>query len=103
MYGDVPGQTVESFHEVEENPQARSIQAAGPELGQLSQGVPDIAGPNVWERLGDDIDLTRRQPERGADVPDRVAHPVGVHHRHTRDPVPTEAFQHVLIDLGPPS
>ena len=102
MYGDVPGQAVESFHEVEENAQARSIEAAGPELGQLGQGVPDITGPNVWERLGNDVDLTRWQPERSTDVPDRMAHPVGVHHRHTRDPVPPEAFQHVLIDLGPP-
>src|SRR6185312_1551633 len=97
VHGDVPGQTVESFHEVVENAQARNVQTAGPQLGQLGQGAPDIAGPNVRERLGDDVDLTQRQPECGADVPDRVAHPVGVHHRHTRDPVPAEAFQDVLV------
>ena len=101
MHGDVPGQAIEAFHEVEENSQARNIQATGTQLGQLGQGGPDITGPNVRKRLGDGIDLAHWQPERGADIPDRVAHAVGVHHRHTGDPVPAETFQHVLVDLGP--
>src|SRR6185312_12955025 len=52
VQGNVPGQTVEPFHEVEENTQTRNIQTAGSQLGQLGQGTSDIAGPNVWERLG---------------------------------------------------
>ena len=100
MHGDVPGQTVESLHEVEEDTQARSAQATGAQLGQFGQCASDITGPNVRKRLGDDADLTGRQPERRAHVPDRMARPVGVHHRHTGDSVPAEAFQDVLVDLG---
>src|SRR5450756_2426000 len=47
MHGNVPRQTVESFHEVEENTQMRSIKAAGPQLRQLGHGGPDITGPNL--------------------------------------------------------
>ena len=101
MDRDVPWQAVEPFHQVEEDTQARSSKADGPQLWQVGQGGPDIAGPNVRESLGDDVDLARRHPERGTDVPDGVAHPVGVHHRYTGDPVPAETFQDVLVDLGP--
>ena len=77
-------------------------QAAGPQLGQLGDGAAGVAGPDVRERLGDRVDLARRQPERGADVADRVPHPVGVHHRHAGHPLAAEAGQDLLVDLGAP-
>ena len=41
-----------------------------------------------------------RQAERGADVADRVPHPVGVHHRDAGDPLAAEALEDPLVDLG---
>src|SRR3712207_8789731 len=42
------------------------------------------------------------QPERGADVADRVPHPVGVHHRDAADPVGAEAVDDRVVDLHAP-
>ena len=54
----------------------------------------------MGERLGHGVDLGRRQPERRTGVADRVAHPVGVHHRDARDPVAAEVVEDPLVDLG---
>ena len=74
----------------------------------------DLPGPDVRERLGDGVDLVRRQAHGGADVPDRAAGPVGLHHGHAGDPllaVPVEdravAVEparrlHVDVDVGQP-
>ena len=97
---DVPGQAVEALDEVEEGRAGEGRRDRGAQLGQLGEGVPGVAGADVRERLGDRVDLDRRQPERGADVADGVAHPVGVHHRHARDPVAAEAVEDALVDLG---
>ena len=70
------------------------------QLGQLGDRVAGVAGPDVRERVGDRVDLGRRQAERGTGVADGVPHPVGVHHRHAADPLAAEALQHPLVDLG---
>ena len=88
---DVPGQAVEGLDEVEEGGQAGAVEAAAAQLGQVGDGVPGVLGADVREGLGDLVDLGRRQPQRGADVAHRVAHLVGVHHRHAGDPLAAEA------------
>ena len=101
--GDVPGQPVEPLDEVEQRSSSRG--ASSPlarSSGSSRDRVAGVAGPDVRERLGDRVDLHRRQAERGADVADRVAHPVGVHHRDAGDPVAAEALEDPLVDLGAP-
>ncbi len=100
VQGDVPGQAVEGLDEVEEGGHPRAVEAAAAQLGQVGDGVPGVLGADVRERLGDLVDLDRRQPERGADVAHGVAHLVGVHHRHAGDPLAAEAGEHRLVDLG---
>ena len=57
-------------------PAARAARAA-----RRARRGPGCAG-TPWRS----VDLARRQPERGADVADRVPHPVGVHHRDAGAP-----------------
>ena len=99
---DVPGQRVEPLDVLEQQVEALVPQTAGPQLGQLGDRGAGVARPDVRERLGDGVDLGRRQAERGADVPDGVPHPVGVHHRHAGDPLAAEPRQDLLVDLGAP-
>ena len=76
-------------------------QPAGPQLGQLSQRDPGIAGPDVRERLGDRVDLPGRHAQGGPDVADRVADAVGVHHRHADTALPAVLVEDRLVDLEP--
>ncbi len=99
---DVPRQPVEPLDEPEQQVELGPCQPRGPQLGQLAQRVVHVAGPDVRERLGDRVDLARRQAERGADVADRVPHPVGVHHRDAGDPLAAEPLEDLLVDLGAP-
>ena len=102
VQGDVAREAVEAFDEVEHEVEARRVEAAGPQLGQLGDGAADVAGRDVRERLGHRVDLARRHPERRPDVADRVPHAVAVHHRHAGDPLAAEPGQHLLVDLGAP-
>ncbi len=76
------------------------MRPAGPQLGQVAQRGPGVTGPDVRKRLGDGVDLGRRQTQRSTDVAHRVAHPVGVDHRHRRHPFAAEHFEHLGVDLG---
>ena len=98
--GDVPRQAVERLDEVEEHREPRAVQAAAAQLGQVGDGVPGVLGTDVRERLGDLVDLDRREPECGTDVSHGVAHLVGVHHRDAGDPLAAEAVEDGLVDLG---
>ena len=77
-------------------PPSREARSSGSSLERQVH----VAGPDVRERLGDLVDLAGRHAERGADVADRVAHPVGVHHRDAGDPLAAEALEDLLVDLG---
>ena len=98
---DVPGQPVEPLYQVEEQVEMARGQPGGTQLGQLCQRVAHVPGPDVRERLRDRVDLTRRQTQRRAGVPDRVPDPVGVHHRDAGHPLGPEPVQDRLVDLGP--
>ena len=92
---DVPGQAVEPLDQVEqqvEQPRARPARWRAARAARAS-ALRRVAGPDVRERLGDRVDLRRRQAQRGADVADGVPHPVGVHHRDAGDPVAAEAVE----------
>ena len=106
VQGDVPGQPVEPLDEVEEHPETTFTrllaEPPGAQLGQLGEGAAHVLGPDVREGLGDLVDLRRGDAQRGADIADRVPRLVGVHHRHARDPVPTEALEDPLVHLGAP-
>ena len=99
---DVAGQPVEPLDEVEQGPQSWAVQAPGPQLGQLGDGVARVPGPDVREGLGDLVDLHRRQPEGRPDVADGVPDLVGVHHRDAGDPFTAEPVEDPLVDLGAP-
>ena len=101
VYGDVAGQPVEPLHQPEHQVEPLLAQPAGPELGQLAQRHPGVAGPDVGERLGDRVDLAGRHPECGADVTDRVADPVGVHHRDADAALPAVLVEDRRVDLEP--
>ena len=75
----------------------------GPQLGQVGEGRPGVAGPDVRERLGDRVDLTRWQAQGRTDVAYGVPHPVGVHHRDADAAVTPETVEDRLVDLAPPS
>ena len=77
-------------------------QPGRPQLGEVAQRHPGVARPDVRERLRDRVGLARRHPERGADVTDRVAHLVGLHHRHARAALGAVAVEDRLVDLQPP-
>ena len=62
--------------------------------------MPHVTGRDVREGLRDDVDVGRHHPERGTGVTDGVAHPVGLHHRHARHPLPAEALHDAFVDLG---
>jgi hypothetical protein len=97
---DVPREAVELLDEVEHQVEAGRRQPGRLQLGQLREGVADVAGPDVRERRRDRADLAGRQAQGGADVPDRVPHPVGVHHRHARHPLAAELGEDRLVHLG---
>ena len=91
VQGDVPGQPVEPLDQVEEQVEPGGQPGRRPAArAARASGVPDVAGPDVRERLGDRVDLAGRQAERGTDVADRVPDPVGVHHRHAGHPLGAE-------------
>jgi len=100
VQGDVTGQPVEPLDQLEQQVEPLVAQATDPKLGQLGDGRAGVPGPDARERLGDRVDLGRRQRERRPDVSHRVPHPVGVHHRHAGDPLTAEALEHPLVDLG---
>ena len=99
---DVPRQPVEPRDQPEQQVELAARQSRRPQLGQLAQRLVHVAGPDVRERLGDLVDLAGRHAQRGADVADRVPHPVGVHHRDAGDPLAAEPVQDLLVDLGTP-
>ena len=101
VHRDVARQPVEPLDELEHQVEPGVVEPAGPQLGQLAQRDPGVAGPDVRERLGDRVDLPRRHAERGADVADRVADPVGVHHRDADAPLAAVAVEDPLVDLEP--
>ncbi len=94
------GQAVEPLDDVEHQLEPRHVEPARPQLGQLGEGVADVAGGDVRERLGHRVDLVWRQAEGRTGVADRVTHAVGVHHRHARDPFAAEVVEDPLVDLG---
>ena len=96
------GQSVEPLDEVEHEVKPRSVEPAGPQLGQVGDGVADVAGRDVRERLRHGVDLGRRHPQGSPDVTDRVPDPVAVHHRDTGDPLTPEPGEDLLVDLGAP-
>ena len=100
--GDVSGQSVEPLDEVEHEVEPRSVEPAGPQLGQVGDGVADVAGRDVRERLRHGVDLGRRHPQGSPDVTDRVPDPVAVHHRDAGDPLTPESGEDLLVDLGAP-
>jgi hypothetical protein len=50
VQGHVPGQAVQPLDQVEEQVEVAGPQARGAQLGQLCDGEPDVAGPDVRER-----------------------------------------------------
>ncbi len=100
MQRDVPRQPVEALDEVEQPVELRFGEPARPQLGQLLDRMPHVTGRDVREGLRDDVDVGRHHPERGTGVTDGVAHPVGLHHRHARHPLPAEALHDAFVDLG---
>ena len=102
VHGDVAGQAVEPLGEAEQQPEPLLAQPGGPQLGQLAQRRPGVAGPDVGEGLGDGVDLPAGHPEGGADVADRVTHPVGVHHRDRDAALPAVAVEDRVVDLETP-
>ena len=70
--------------------------------GRSRSAEPGVAGTDVGERLGDRVHLPRRHAEGGADVTDRVADPVGVHHRDGDAPLAAEAVEDRAVDLLAP-
>ena len=99
VHGDVPGQAVEPLHEPEQQVEPSLPQPRRPQLGQVAQRDPGVAGPDVRERLGDRVDLADRHAERGADVAHRVPDAVGVHHRDAHAALAAVAVQDRLVDL----
>ena len=57
---DVAGQSVEALDEVEHEVEPGRVHPAGPQLGQVGDGVTDVAGGDVGEGLGHRVDLGRR-------------------------------------------
>ena len=57
MQGDMPGQAVESLHEVEEGVEpalrGESAKTRGAQLGQVGEGIAGITGTDVREGLGE--------------------------------------------------
>ncbi len=102
VHGDVPGQPVEPLDQPEQQVEPFLAEAAGPQLGQLAQGHPGVAGADVRERLGDRVGLAGRHAESGADVADGVADPVGVHHRDADAALAAVLVEDRLVDLEPP-
>jgi len=107
VQGQMPGQTIQRLHQVEQHVWVVSVERArikpgGPQLGQIPQRGPGVPGPDVREGLRHGIDLGRRQAQRRPHVPDGMAHPVGVDHRDAGHPFPAESGQHLLVDLGAP-
>ncbi len=99
MQRDVARQAVDTFDQVEELVQVGAAQTGGAQLGQLLDRLAGVAGADVREGGGDGVDLAGRHAERGPDVTDRVADPVGVHHRHARHPVGAEPREDRVVDL----
>ncbi len=102
MHRDVAGQPVEPLDELEHQVEPGVVEPAGPQLGELAQRDPGVAGADVGERLGDRVGLPRRHAERGADVADGVADAVGVHHRDADAALAAVAVEDALVDLEPP-
>ncbi len=102
MDGDVARQPVEPLDEVEHQVEPLVVEPGGPQLGQVAHGHPGVAGPDVGERLGDRVGLAGRHAERAADVTDRVAHAVGVHHRDAHAALAAVAVEDRAVDLLAP-
>ena len=102
VHGDVAREPVEPLDEPEHQVEPGVVEPAGPQLGQLAQRDPGVAGADVRERLGDRVDLARRHAERGTDVADGVPDAVGVHHRDADAPLAAVAVEDPLVDLEPP-
>ena len=101
VHRDVAGQAVEALDELEHQVEVGLGQPPGPQLGQLAERDPGVAGADVRERLGDRVDLARGHAQRGTDVAHGVPHPVGVHHRHAHAPLAAVAVEDGLVDLEP--
>ncbi len=99
MDRDVARQSVEAFDETEHQVQSLLPQPAGPQLRQVTQRHPGVPGADMGKCLGDRVDLARRHAQRGTDVADRVAHPIGLHHRHAHAALPAVAVEDRPVDL----
>ena len=95
-------QPVERLDEVEQHAQAPLAETGGAQLRQVAQRGTGVAGTDVRERLGDRVDLARRQRQRRAHVAYGVTDPVRVEHRHARHPVAAERGQYRVVHLGAP-
>jgi hypothetical protein len=103
MEGEVPGEPVDRLAQLEQ-----LLELTGPQVrpGQLRKPLDrgrDIAGRHARERLGHQIDLVRRQPERLADLSDGHPGPEGVHHAAHRGLIAAvgvqDVVQHVLAPV----
>ena len=105
VHGDVAGQAVEALDElpevVELTARGHAAEPGVAQLGQVAQGTARIAGAHVGEGLGEGVDLTGGQGERGADIADGVAHAVGLHHRDGGNSLGAEALDDGVVDLEP--
>lgn len=102
VHGDVPRQAVERLDQLEQQLHPGCVEPLAAQLGQVADGGPGVARPDVREGLGQHVDLARRHAEGGGDVADRVPHPVGLGHGHARHPVGAEAFEDPFVHLGAP-
>src|SRR5579863_6727219 len=102
VHRDVTGQPVEPFGHQEQAGQLGNREVACAQFGQVGQGGADAARPDVAERLGQRADLLGWQAERGRDVPDRTAGPVGLHHRDAAAALLAVAFDDRVVGLDPP-
>ena len=105
MQGDVPGQAVESLHQVEEGiettSRCHSPETGSAQLRKLGKGVACVTGTNVREGGGEGVDLGGRHAEGSTHIAHSVTHAVGLHHRHGRRALGAEPIEDPAVDLLP--
>ncbi len=107
VHGDVAGQAVEAFGEVDEQVQlavalgAAGLDAAGEaaEFGHALESLAEVRGGEAPELLGDGVHLGFGHAEGEAGVADGAAGPVGVLHAHEGGALGAEALDDGVVDL----
>ena len=72
MHRQMAWQAIESGGQVDRRLKDRAIEIKAFKLRQILQSLLNIARSNMWHRLGDQIDLHRRNPQRCTHIADRM-------------------------------